>query len=131
MKWFPSYQVSSCFIIHTPLCLSTWADCYMKACKTKSKVNSAITIFPLNWLNIWFDYRTAHARLMFRDLVTVEDAVVAVTLMESTMQVINTPCITFCIQENICPCLVFAHLTSLSVGKFRTRWIPLSHNISL
>ena len=29
----------------------------------------------------------AHARLMFRDTVTVQDAVVAVTMMESTMQV--------------------------------------------
>lgn len=88
----------------------------------QNKVNSAITVSPLNWLNIiWFDYRTAHARLMFRDLVTVEDAVVAVTLMESTMQVINTPCITYCMQENVRPRLVFAHLTSLSVGKFRTK----------
>lgn len=94
----------------------------MEACKTKSKVNSAITVSPLNWLNIWFHYRTAHARLMFRDLVTVEDAVVAVTLMESTMQVIiQYPMYHILYTGKYSPCLVFAHLTSLSVGKFRTK----------
>ena len=30
---------------------------------------------------------SAHARLMFRDSVTIQDAVIAVTMMESTMQV--------------------------------------------
>lgn len=30
---------------------------------------------------------TAHARLMFRELVTIEDAVMAVTVMECSMQV--------------------------------------------
>ena len=40
-----------------------------------------------NWKSV--DSHTAHARLMFRDEVTVEDAVVAVTLMESTMQVLT------------------------------------------
>lgn len=57
----------------------------MRVCKIKLKVNSVIIVFLLNWLNIWFDYRIVYVRLMFRDLVIVEDVVVVVILMEFIM----------------------------------------------
>lgn len=57
----------------------------MLVCKIKLKVNSVIIVFLLNWLNIWFDYRIVYVRLMFRDLVIVEDVVVVVILMEFIM----------------------------------------------